>query len=483
MELTKQITEVRMTRDGEAQQRCASAWALENIGNYDGARHALSGLWRVIGERPLLNGLSAAIQAELLLRVGTLTGFLGSAQQIGGAQEVAKDLISESINAFEKLGDGEKVAEAQTGLAICYWREGAADDARIWLAEARERASAPANRARVLIDSALVEKIVGTLPQAMSFLDEAAPLLELVDNQAMTGRYHMQRALVLKRMGGAENLDRALIEDTAAAIHFEQAGHKRYLARIENNIGSLLLELGRFEAALEHLNKSRAVFVNLKDSGSVAQVNETRARLFLAQGQFNESDRAAISAVKALEQGGESALLAEALTTQGIARARLGRYQSASDVLLRAAHTIEAAGDGETAGKIYLTAIEELHTSLTPVEIAGFYNEADARLRDQSDHSPRLRSCARIAVNLFRDHIQSTNAHRVSGGFREDVKSYEAELIRGALDQSGGSVTRAAALLGVSHQALSDLIKHKHKALQSARTPRRPRRRSIITKK
>jgi tetratricopeptide (TPR) repeat protein len=419
----------------------------------------------------------------LLLRVGTLTGYLGSVQQIGGAQEVAKDLITESIHAFEKLGDTEKVAEAQTGLAVCYWREGASDDARIWLGEARARASAPMNRVRVLINSALVEKIVGTLDQAMSFLDEAAPLLEIVDDQATIGRHRMQRALVLKRMGGPENLDRALIENTAAAFHFELAGHKRFLASIENNIGSLLLQFGRFEEALEHLNKSRAVLVSLKDTRTIAQVNETRARVFLAQARFTESDRAALSAVKALEQGGESALLSEALTTQAIARARLGRYQSASDLLLRAAGIIETAGDVEIAGTIYLTAIEELHTFLTAVEIAGLYSEADARLRSTSEHSERLRSCARIAVNLFRDHMQSTNALRAGGSFREDVKSYEAELIRGALDQSGGSVTRAALVLGVSHQALSDLIKHKHKALQSARTPRRPRRRSIIKKK
>ena len=352
MELTKQIAEVHITRDGQARRKCESAWALENVGDYEGARQALSGLWKVIGERPLLEGLAPDTQAELLLRVGTLTGYLGSARQIGGAQEVAKDLISESIHAFEKLGDTEKIAEAQTGLAVCYWREGASDDARVWLGEALARASTPVNRVRILINSALVEKIVGTLDKAMSFLDEAAPLLEIVDDQATIGRHHMQRALVLKRMGGPENLDRALIENTAAGFHFEQAGHKRYLARIENNLGSLLLQLGRFEEALEHLNKARAVFVNLKDSGSVAQVNETRARLFLAQGRFSESDRAAFSAVKALEQGGESALLSEALTTQGIARARLGRYQSASDVLLRAAGIIEAAGDVDIAGTI-----------------------------------------------------------------------------------------------------------------------------------
>ncbi|HXM37018.1 MAG TPA: tetratricopeptide repeat protein [Pyrinomonadaceae bacterium] len=483
MKLANQVGEVSSTRDSQVKEKCEYAASLEMIGDYEAARSALNDLWGVIGERPLLDGLAFGTRAELLLRVGTLTGYLGSARQIAGAQEMAKDLLSESVRAFSELGADDRAAEAQAGLAICYWREGAMDEARVSLSTARAQAKGPTIRLRILVNSTLPEVSTDRLIEALVFLDQGALLLDEVPDHAVKGSYHMQRGLVLKRLGGAENFDRALIENTAAAFHFKEANHKRYLARIENNIGSLLLELGRFAEALEHLDKSRTVFVNLKDSGSVAQVNETRARLFLAQGRYSESDRAAFSAASVLEQGGESSLLAEALTTQGISRARLGRHQSARDLLLRAARIVDAAGDLETAGGIYLTAIEELHPFLPAAEVVDFYNEADGRLSRASEHSRRIRSCARITVNIFREHIQARHDLPVGGSFREDVKRYEAELIRGALDQSGGSVTRAARLLGVSHQALSDLIKHKHTSLQSVRTPRRPRRRSIIKKR
>src|SRR3954466_7255789 len=65
-----------------------------------------------------------------------LTGWIGSAKQIEGAQELAKNLISESIRSFEALRGVERIAEAQSDLAVCYWREGAFDDARVLLYEA-----------------------------------------------------------------------------------------------------------------------------------------------------------------------------------------------------------------------------------------------------------------------------------------------------------------------------------------------------------
>jgi len=60
-----------------------------------------------------------------------LTGWIGSARQISGAQETAKNLISESIAIFEALRENSRAAEAQIDLAYCYWREGSFDNGPI----------------------------------------------------------------------------------------------------------------------------------------------------------------------------------------------------------------------------------------------------------------------------------------------------------------------------------------------------------------
>jgi tetratricopeptide (TPR) repeat protein len=467
----------------DAGGKCAAAKDLENAGDYEGAREALAGLWNRVGDRPRLEGLPAEIQGEVLLRVGALSGWLGSSQQISGAQGFAKDLISESIRTFESLKDQEKVAEAQTDLAICYWREGAMDEARVWLKESLERAASPANTVRVLVNSSIVESSSNRLREALALLDRAAPLLDQIENIAARGRYHMERGLVLKDSGGVENLDKALIENAAASVYFERANHTRYFARVENNTGLALLKLGRCEDALEHLERARQTLGELGDVGTLAQVNETRARVFLAQGRYVEAEKVAYAAASTLQRGGEQSLLAEALRTQGIALARMARYDSARNLLKQAAELAEAAGDLESSGATYLTMLQELRHFLSAGEIGDLYYEADHRLGDELDpeNIARLRECARlIAANTTGT---ATALPRMQGGsLEQEVLRYEGEWIRSALEEAHGSVTRAAKRLGLTHQGLCYIINTRHKSLLTARAPVRVRRKSIMKK-
>ena len=68
----------------------------------------------------------------------------------------------------------------------------------------------------------------------------------------------------------------------------------------------------------------------------------------------------------------------------------------------------------------------------------------------------------------------------IGGTLKEEVRRYEAELIRRALDQTDGQITRAAHLLGTSHQGLGEILKTRHKNLR--KVPPKHRRRSIIKK-
>ena len=63
------------------------------------------------------------------------------------------------------------------------------------------------------------------------------------------------------------------------------------------------------------------------------------------------------------------------------------------------------------------------------------------------------------------------------------VREYEARFIAEALELDAGSVTHAARRLGLSHQSLAFLLQTRHKTLESKRTPRMPRKRSIIKKR
>ena len=469
------------THDLQVRRQCELAKQLENAGDYEEARLAFAGLWNRIGERPPLDGLNPATKAELLLRVGSLSGWIGSAQQIADAQEFAKDLIAESARLFASIGHHEKAVEAQTDLAICYWRAGALDEANVWFQEALSRAASVENRVRILINKAIVEIFSNRINEALDNLGQAAPLLEHIEDHATHGRYHMQRAIAFKRRGGSDNLDLALIENAAASFHLEQARHTRYLARVENNTGFILLEFQRYDEALEHLNKARQIFVDLKDTGSVAQVNETRARVLLAQGLYAEAEESAGAAVAALEHGDEHSLLSEALTTHGIALAHLGHSETALATFSKGAEIAALAGDRVSSARTRLLMLEHLLNHVPPTELFKLYLQADEQIGTPADSEvvEHLRTAARATIEAARRALVNSDDLSTGGSLKEEVRRYEGQLIKRALEKSDGQVTNAARLLGITHQGLCEILNSRHKNLRLK--PPRQRQRSLIT--
>ncbi|MDT4955835.1 MAG: two-component system, NtrC family, response regulator AtoC [Acidobacteriota bacterium] len=425
--LLRRLDNPRLSRNERAELRCRLAKELEDAGNYEAARNALGELWQNIGKRPKIEGLNQHIAAEVLLRAGSLTGWIGSSQQIEGAQETAKNLISESITVFELLGEREKAAEAETDLAYCYWREGAFEEGCLILRDVVSRLAGTEGevKAIALLRSAIVEFSANRSNDALRILTDAAPLFEASDRHALKGKFHMNLALVLKNLSLLEHrvdyADRALIENAAASYHLEQAGHTRYLARVENNLGFLLLTLSRFAEAHKHLDRARRLFISLKDKGSAAQVDETRARTLLAEGHNAEAERIARSAVRTLEKGDERFVLAEALATHGTALARLGHHEQARSTLQRAVEVAQQAGSLDRAGQAALTMIEELGQRLALDEMQSFYDRADELLTHSTDTATlsRLRSCARQVVSA-----QQSRATIAQGTFADQSHNF-----------------------------------------------------------
>lgn len=511
MELHKttapEIVSFEQSLSDEARLRCSQAKEQEEAGNFEAARQHLSGFWQRVGERPVLKGLDDDARAEVLLRAGTLTGWIGSAQQIPASQETAKDLISESASLFEKLGSLDRVAEARIDLGICYWREGALDEARITLQEVLTQLGEreTEQRLRALLNAAVVEKVSVRYRDALQIHKTAAPLFEKSANHALRGKFHNEYATVLKNIGLAEHredyIDNALVEYAAASFHFEEAGHQRFLGVVENNLGFLFVHLGRFKDAHEHLGRARAVAVALKDQGLVAQFDDSRAKAFLGEGRNAEAEATARASVRSLEQGGEQSLLAGALITHGTALARVDSTDAGLNQLRRGMTIAEQAGDPDSAGIAALTIIEELHPFVSHRELRDHYLHAESLLA-RSQHlgvRTRLGECARkvlvsethaapqgVSTSVADGQPQNAASLTARGqasaaaSLEDQVLNFEGELIRQALETSGGSVTRAARLLGITHQGLAFILNGRHKSLLSIRTPVKRRRRSII---
>jgi len=219
------------------------------------------------------------------------------------------------------------------------------------------------------------------------------------------------------------------------------------------------------------------LMTRLKDNVHLAQVDETRARVLLAEERTVEAEKTARRAVRTLEKGDELSLLAEALVTHGVALARLDHPEQAREEIQRAVDVAEQAGDFESAGMAALTLIEHLGANLSDEEIGAAIDRVGVLLDETRDVST-----LRKVMNGFRVTFAVPGPLDWTGfSFKKAVHRYEAHLIGLALKETGGLVTRAARLLGFKHhQSLISLINIRHQNLLDARSPVRKRRHHLM---
>jgi tetratricopeptide (TPR) repeat protein len=441
--LLRDLENPNLSVDSRAELCCEIARELETKGEYGEAQKVLRDYWPRIGEAPKLAGLEPNTAAELLLRAGVLTGIIGAYRQIPDAQETAKDLITQSHAIFESRQIIKKIAEARTELALCYWRTGDLNEARDCLKQALLLLTIDSElKAKAILRLSIVEHAAEHDEKAFRLLTKYAPLFLRLSNHTLKGCYFTTLGNRLENLAESGKhgayIDRALIEYAAASYHLELSGHRKYLANVETNLGYLYFKINRYAEANEHLDRARRIYVNIKDAQTAAQVDETRARILLAQGHITQAERVARSAVRVQEKSGNIELLTEALITYGRVLAGLERYAVSLATFRRTIELSDQAGLVNRAAEATLAAFREL-----------------------GDHL-----------------VVSERGQLLSGrALGQDRLSREREVIKLALEQSKGKISPAARSLGVSWQWLAYALRTRHKDLLKYRTPVRQRTR------
>jgi tetratricopeptide (TPR) repeat protein len=427
------------------------------------------------------------VAAEVLLCVGILTSWIGSREGIEKSQETAKDLIGRAIVIFESLGDSLKVAESRTEIAYCYVREGGLDEARIMLTEALQRLSPQGNtKARALLKLTTVEWSASRYNVAHDILTNNASTFKRITNHITLGNYHNELAVVLTNLAEWEPLNRdkhlqqAIKEFKTAGHHFRLGKNKVFGACVKNNVGLILLSMGRFKDAYKNLEEARRLSVNIKNKVQTAVIDESRAQVLIAEGKFKVAEGVARHAVRVLDRSGHQAHLAESLITHGIALARLGRSQQALFTLQRAFETAQQAGALNKAGMAALTIIEELDEAPTETLSFAFDRASEWVPSPQSEELwPRLNAAARKVFERLHGELGAevdTQALTFKPfKLQEEMHRFEEMLIRNTLSEVNGRITPAAKHMGMSYQGLAYIIQNRHPKLLNERTPVRTR--------
>ncbi len=331
-----------------------------------------------------------------------------------------------------------------------------------------------------------VECSAGQYHEALGILRDNAALFQKITNHTTKGTYHTELAIVLRNLWSSErkeeHLRRAINEFEKADHEFKLARNPVFRASVKNNVGLILLNLSRFKEAHKYLDEARRLTVSFKDKARIAQIDESSAQVFIAEGKPKEAEVAASRAVSALEKGGHYCMMAEALITQGIALARSRRKERARFVFQQAIETALRINALNIAGLAALTMIEELD-QLSPATLQAAYRQAREWLSTSQSQEVKIRlgdAAGKVSASVLGE-LSSDEATEIllaqPGDLQGKVLNYEGALIKQALTQANGRVTHAATLLGMSYQGLAYIIESRHKDLLKERSPIRRRSR------
>jgi len=270
-------------------------------------------------------------------------------------------------------------------------------------------------KSRSLVRLAFAEMKAGRLHDSLSRLNEAREIVALA-GPATTGFFHIEMATTLGELAiaesSAEYFDQACKHYKEALFKCEAVGHHRRTAVLECNHGYLLLAFKKIDEAEPLLLRARSLFNHFSDC--CPQLDETLAQLHLARNRVDLAEQAIILSVATLETGGEEALLAESLRTQGRILCKLGRRREAKRVLDRAYQVAERCGDSEGAGLALLIVIEEISEQLEDHELLEMETTL-RRLLGQSQRTSlleRLDKCLGLSPQLNTQVVAPSQTHR-----------------------------------------------------------------------
>ena len=95
-----------------------------------------------------------------------------------------------------------------------------------------------------------------------------------------------------------EYLQKALGEFEKADYHFALARNSVHRAPVKNNVGLVLFNLNRYREAHKFLLEAQRITTSLKDKVRVAQIDETRAQVFIAENKLTDAETAIRQAIR-----------------------------------------------------------------------------------------------------------------------------------------------------------------------------------------
>ena len=292
-----------------------SLFRLERRGRYAEALAEVEHLWKDIQVFPDIGGFEPREAAEILLRCGSLIGFHGDNGQIQNSQIIAKDLLTDARTRFLELGDVEKIAECETGLALVYSRTGEFNEAEACVAASFAHDISLASDTQ--LHSHVVTTLINLARKKYAENIEYARLIEdhfrQFASDFLNGSLCTNIAVSYKNLG---NVSEALAYLELAKFHHQRSLHKLYLGAVENNLAMLYKETRKYSKAHEAIDNATRIFRQVKDGAREGFSFDTKALIYFAEAKYADALKAAEKGLSILRKSENTAYLIETLLTK-----------------------------------------------------------------------------------------------------------------------------------------------------------------------
>ncbi len=332
---------------------------LERCGKYEDALTEVKDFWQDLSSVPDVSEFETQIAAEVLLRCGSLLGFVGHIKQIAGSQNNSKDILTEARSRFLDLGNSEKVAECENYLALAYWRTGESREAETWLEESLSHNLS--NKSSVKLYSIVVRCLIFLSNEKYK---EITQILDGLENDflcygdyCLKGDYYNNFGIALNELG---NYSKALKYFELARFFYQKSQDKVYLGTAENNLAQLHKLEKRFTKAHEAIDNATKIFKKIKDKTREGFSFDTKAQIFLAERKYNESLNTVEKAISILKKSENLGYLVETLMTKSKILLYLDDFSAAVLCLFDAVKIAEQQGGEIAAQKL----VQDFETSL-----------------------------------------------------------------------------------------------------------------------
>jgi tetratricopeptide (TPR) repeat protein len=330
----------------------------ESIGRYDEAAKVLSPYWKNTSERPDVSELPEDEQAEMLMRCGSLAGYISSCKQKKDGQELAQTLIIEASRLFSLLRDYEKVAECETYYAYTCLRTGKLDEARCWINSALKHEID--NHGEVRLYSYVLDGMILFREEKYAELVSRCKVLEpLFRNSGfliLQGDFNNNYAYGLMEL---DKKNESLTRFELAKQFYKRTKHYLYLAGLENNLAVFFQKEGYYIEAHKHAKAAREAFKKLGDKTREGYSIDTQAQIFMAQGNYEEALKCANEAISILENGENYCYLANSMQTKSHILFCIKDYVAAQETMI-ASVNIASIQISKTQAKRFIEQYVEL---------------------------------------------------------------------------------------------------------------------------